>query len=183
MSWIAVLAAATLACPVEGARYQLRTATSYTAEFLAVDSGPEWPNGLTLKMTSAKTRQVYWFLPWNGGSDLRRHMASTTDVTAPGWTPPSPDGGPRPFGDLEYIGVDAAFQVLAATPGRGDRAPAHFLLPDLGQALWYRPLDMGVRERPPTQFFDLVACGSARSARRPGRANPGAGMAQDHPGP
>lgn len=143
-------------CPVERAQYVLRTAPQYTARFIVVDSGRDWPSGLALQVQSEVTHTTYWFLPWNGGSDGRQHLASTTNVKESGWMPPNPDGGPRPLGDLDFFGLDASYRVLDSVPRAHQGAPSHMLVPALGETLWHR--SGGTRERPPTQFFDLLAC-------------------------
>lgn len=159
MAWLALLAAVgSLSCPVERAQYALRTAADYTASFVAVDGGQDWPSGVALKLHSDVTHKTYWFLPWNGGTDGRQHLASTTNVEAPDWKPPSPDGGPRPLGDLDYFGLDASYAVLDHVPRLHETAPAHILLPTLGEALWYGDPADDHRERPVTQFFDLTSC-------------------------
>lgn len=154
-----VLAAAlaTTACPVERAQYQLRDDPAVSAGFVAVASGPAWPSQLALRLHSARSGRAYWFLPWNGGSDGRQHLASTTDVNAAGWQPPSPDGGTRPLGDIEYLGTDADYRLLDQVPVAGGAAPAHLLLPDLREALWYRAAPTQ-REHIARQFFDLLGC-------------------------
>jgi hypothetical protein len=73
-------------------------------------------------------------LPWNGGTDGLENVAATEDVTAKGWTPPSPDGGPRPHGNRQYLGFDAAYDLIDGVPRRGSHAPAHMLVPDLAGA-------------------------------------------------
>jgi hypothetical protein len=149
------LSAAFITCPIEDARYALRTEPSVAARFLRVDSGPDWPQGLALRLDFHGRRE--WFLPWNGGSDGRQNMSSIPDPTTPGWKPPSPDGGPRPLGDFEYVGLDATYLLLEAAPKPGSVAPAHFLLPHLDDALRHPPGDRP-RDSIPRQFFDLVAC-------------------------
>ena len=152
---LAVIAFATSlsSCRVDGARYSLRNAPDVTAEFRAVDSGREWPSGLALKVNFERSGRTYWFLPWNGGTDDLQHLASTTDVTAPGWRPPSPDDGPRPLGDVEYIAMGPGFDVIDAAPRRGDAAPAHLLLPHLGDKTWHANGDAA-----PKRLFDLIGC-------------------------
>jgi len=157
-----VAAVASLAtCKVENAVYAQRTAPGLTARFVAADTGPFWPSGLALRMHVEATDRTYWWLPWNGGSGGQNHLASTSDVTAPDWAAPGPDdAGQRPLGDVRYIGVDASYRLLPAVPRRGEVAPAHFLIPDLREALWYRtPPD--ARDSEAGQFFDLVACRAA----------------------
>ena len=146
-------------CKIENARYQQRFAPSITAKFRDVESGPDWPSKVALLIHIGKTNRSYWWLPWAGGTNGEQNLASTTDVTATGWKPPSPDGGPRPFGDVNYLAMNAAYDVLSVMPQRGGPAPAHFFIHDLGEALWYRtPPDK--RDSNAHQFFDLVSCSS-----------------------
>ncbi|HEY4031926.1 MAG TPA: hypothetical protein VGM25_16390 [Caulobacteraceae bacterium] len=157
---VAAAALAALACPVENAGYTLRTAPGITARFRDVDSGRDWPSGLALGIHSATTNRTYWFLPWDGGTDDLQNLASTTDVDAKDWKPPSPDGGPRPLGDLEYVEVDQGYGVIDAIPHRNAPAPAHILIPGLGAALRYGSVDS--RDGAPKQFFDLTSCSPRR---------------------
>ena len=143
-------------CPVEQARYALRTEPAVVARFMLVESGPDWPQGLALRLDFHGRRE--WFLPWNGGTDGRQNISSILDPTRSGWKPPSPDGGPRPLGDLEYVGLDETYLLLEAAPKRGEKAPAHFLLPHLDDVLRH-PSGDKPRDSIPRQFFDLLACG------------------------
>ena len=145
-------------CTVERARYALRDDPALTARFVAVDSGPDWPAHLALRLQSARSGRAYWFLPADGGSDERQMLASITDPTVPGWQAPDPDGDARPLGDAEYIGADAGYTLVERVPQRGGQAPAHFLVPDLRELLWYRAAP-DRREGSARQFFDLVGCG------------------------
>ena len=150
-----LLSLAASACPVEQARYALRTEPTVSARFMRLESGADWPQGLALRLDFHGRRE--WFLPWNGGTDGRQNISSTLDPTRPGWAPPSPDGGPRPLGDFEYIGLDETYRLLTSAPTRGETAPAHFLIPHLDDALRHPPSDRP-RDSIPRQFFDLVAC-------------------------
>ncbi|WP_244220709.1 hypothetical protein [Xanthomonas vasicola] len=105
--WVLMMALTVSGCAVDNARYALRDDAGVQAEFHAVTSGRQWPAQLALRVHSSHTGLDAWFLPWNGGSDGNQHLASSTDVTAQGWQPPDPDGGPRPLGDVGYIGTDA----------------------------------------------------------------------------
>lgn len=149
---IAILAlAATLAmqCPVERAHYVLRNNPEISADFRAIASTPDWPSGLALAV-HGKSGETSWWLPWNGGTDGLQHVASTVDVESDGWKPPSPDGGPRPFGDRQYLGTDAAYTVIDHVPHKGEMAPAHMLFPD----------SAGSRDTvfPQKQYFDFANC-------------------------
>lgn len=158
-------AAATLACPAEHAHYVLRGAPQVTAYFRVVDSGDDWPSHLALATTFAGSGHIYWWVPWNGGSNGQQNVASTTDATKRGWQPPSPDDGPRPHGDLEYFATDAGYTFLDAVPVAGRPAPAHFMLAGLGRRL-YGPGFGDAQDEPGAtdtrQFFDLVRCEAGR---------------------
>lgn len=151
-------AVAALSCDVEHARYVLRTAPDITATFRDVDTPIDWPSQLAFRLHFARTNRTYWFLPWPGGTDDLQNLASTTDVEAPNWQPPNPDDGPRPLGDFDYIATDAQYNVIDDIPHRGRPAPAHILIPGLGDALWHQSPMLDRRDGAPKQFFDLVAC-------------------------
>ena len=162
--FVALALAASLAnCRVEHAHYSLRNAPGITADFRAVgvtdrrSPTDDWPSHLALGIRLTKTNRTYWFLPEPDGTAHLQHFASTTDVTAPGWKPPNPDGGPRPLGEIDYIATDANYRVIDAVPRLGDIAPAHMLFADLGEVLWYRT-PSNRRDGAPKQFFDLVSC-------------------------
>ncbi|HEY0334778.1 MAG TPA: hypothetical protein VGC74_13885 [Stenotrophomonas sp.] len=155
---LAVLMAASAMCAPEQARYVLREDPAITARFLTVEASSDWPSGIALRLHSSRTGKDYDFLPWSGGSDGAQHLASTGDVTAPHWGLPSPDdGAARPLGDVTYIATDEHYTLLAVPPGRGVQAPAHILIPDLREALWYRT-GPDARESTTKQFFDRVGC-------------------------
>jgi hypothetical protein len=153
---LALAAVALAQCPVEKARYALRTEPDVTAYFRDVESGREWPGGIALATHFKGTGRTYWWLPWYGGADGARHVASTTDVRSPGWQPPSPDGGPRPRGDLDLIATNANYTVLTTLPARGGIAPAHFMLLQLSDVMWHQAGEQ--RDSAVRQFFDLVDC-------------------------
>jgi hypothetical protein len=53
--------------------------------------------------------------------------------------------------------MNAAYDILGDLPRREGPAPAHFFIPNLREALWYRtPADK--RDSDVHQFFDLVSC-------------------------
>jgi hypothetical protein len=165
-----VAAASLQSCPVEQAHYVLRTAPDITASFkdvdtpIAADGIDDWPSHLAFRIHMARSNRTYWFLPWPGGTDDLQNLESTTDITAPGWKPPNLDDGPRPLGDFDYIGTDAGYNVIDDIPHRGGIAPAHILIPGLGDALWHQTPMVKPRDGAPKQFFDLVACGSSSAA-------------------
>src|ERR1700755_3021568 len=114
---LALLSAATLSsCQVDQAHYVLRTAPDVTADFRPLDRGKDWPSGLALSIRFSKSGRTYWFLPSNGGTDGVPSLVSTTDVDQSGWRPPDPDGGPRPLGDIEYLGMAADYRVIGHAP-------------------------------------------------------------------
>jgi hypothetical protein len=143
-------AVAAVGCRAENARYALRHDPDITAFLRKIDSGPDWPSGLVLAVHSRKSDQTSWWLPWNGGTDGRQNIASTTPVTDAGWRPPDPDGGPRPHGNRELLSMDSAYNVLDRVPEAGRAAPAHMLISNSGSSS-----DPVFTSR---QFFDLVGC-------------------------
>ena len=149
--------AATQPCTIEHAHYALRTQPSVTATFIDRETGRDWPSSVVMRLHIGVSGRTYWWVPWNGGTNGRQNLASTTDASVQGWRPPNPDDGPRPVGDVEFIATNADYELWDHVPARGGPAPAHFLIPDLREALWYRtPVD--ARDGTARQFFDLVAC-------------------------
>jgi hypothetical protein len=69
------------------------------------------------------------------------------------------------LGDFDYIGTDARYDVIDDIPRRGGIAPAHILIPGLGDALWHQWPIVEPRDGAPKQFFDLVTCGSPPAGR------------------
>ena len=104
----ALAAASIFQFSAERTHYVLRHNPDVTAYFKDVDNGPSWPNGLALAVHHKKSDQTTWWLPSNGGTDGLQIVSSTEDVARSGWHPPSPDGGPRHYGDRQYVGTDAA---------------------------------------------------------------------------
>ena len=157
-SLLAFVSSALSICPIEKAHYALRTQPSVTADFRDVQADPDWPAGIAMRLHIGASGRTYWWVPWNGGTSGGEHLASTTDVTKPGWRPPNPDDGPRPLGDVDFIATDGGYTLWNRVPVRGGPAPAHFLIPNLRNALWYGTPD-NARQGTARQFFDLVSCG------------------------
>lgn len=153
---LALAAASAFSCSTEDVHYVLRYAPDVTAYFRKVDSGSDWPSGLALAIHFKQSGHTFWWLPSNGGTDNRQNIVSTTDVTASDWRPPSPDGGPRPYGSIEYLGLNANYDIINDIPYRGKPAPAHMLVAYAGAA----EFDHGAGNSVPDtkQFFDAVSC-------------------------
>jgi len=147
MWWAMMLAGALTNCPVERADYRLRGAQTATARFLAVPQDENWTTGLALRVRVAASGRDYWFLPWEGGTDMRTNLAWVREANAP-----RPDQPLRR--DLEMHATDAAWNLLPSVPRLGGTAPAHLLIPDLSRLIW-TSADRDVLER---NFFDLTAC-------------------------
>ncbi|PIB96079.1 hypothetical protein [Caulobacter sp. X] len=151
-----LITVAMTACPTEKAVYALRTEPAVTARFVPVASSQDWSAGLALRLDVHGRR--LWFLPAHGGTNGENYMISTPDPSAPGWKPPGPEAGPRPLGELQYMGFDKDYLLDLGVPHAGQRAPAHMLLPTLDDALRH-PRNDADRDSIPRQFFDLVSCG------------------------
>ena len=158
---LALAAASATHCSAESAHYVLRYAPEVSADFRRVDSGPDWPSGLALAIRFNRSAHTYWWLPANGGTDNRQNIVSTTDVTVSDWRPPSADGGPRPPGSMEYLGLDANYDIINDIPHRGKPAPAHMLLAYAGDAEFNHGAGNSVPDT--KQFFDLVGCSAGAS--------------------
>jgi hypothetical protein len=150
-------------CNVEAARYRLRGVPHVTAQFRDTDTGPDWPAGVTFQIKLKTSGRSYWFIPWEGGTADLRHMASAENVLDKGWHPPDPDGAKgRPYADLDYVGTDAHYNVIGHIPHRGETAPTHILLLNLGDVLNHQAHE----EFLPQQFFDLVSCSKPQDRAR-----------------
>lgn len=140
-----------LNCPVDRSNYIMRHHADISMRFVKVDSGPDWPSNLAMVVSPSSLGNKSWWLPWNGGTDGLQNIASTTDVTKPSWKAPSAEGGSRPYGDRQYIGMKSDYNLIDHAPVLGEPAPAHILLPSSGGA--------GDSSFPWRDFFDLVSCG------------------------
>jgi hypothetical protein len=152
-------------CRVEDATYTLSADPAFTAGFRSRPPIAGWLTDVFFYVRSAKSGRTYWFM-FDEGSARYVTLISTTDVTRPDWRPPSPDGGPRPLGDMTYIAADRQLRFQQREiPKRRDVAPYYVLLPDLPEKLWYAmPLEWG-REGVPMGFFKQSGCNvSGRSA-------------------
>lgn len=147
---------ATQDCPTERARYELMGAPSFTAGFRPEPKRPGWLTDVSFFVRSAGSGKTFWFL-FDAGTARYVNMISTTDLTAPGWVPPDPDGGVRPLDDMHYLAADAALTFDPNLPRQGAPAPAYVLLPDLSEKLWYGQRD-GAKEGVATAFFKLKGC-------------------------
>ncbi len=153
----ALAVATAVPCPVEQAHYRLRHDAGVVLSFAPVASNKDWPSGVAAVVRFYRSGRMYDFLPYDGGTDGRQNLAHTTDVTHPDFKLPSPDGGPGRLGDMEFLAMDAHYDVIQHVPRRGDQAPAHILLPHLRDVTWYG--NDAARDAAEKQFFDLVSCG------------------------
>jgi hypothetical protein len=152
----AASAAPAVGCKTARARYEMMGAPGFTAGFRPEPKRPGWLTDVSFFLRSAQTGKTFWFL-FDEGSARYVNMISTTDVTAPGWAPPDPDGGARPLGEMHYLAADAALKFDPRLPRQDAPAPTYVLLPDLAETLWYRQRD-GAKEAAPTAFLKLVGC-------------------------
>ncbi len=143
-------------CKTATARYEMMGAPGFTAGFLPQAEHQGWQTDTAFFVRSAASGKSFWFL-FDRGSARYINMISTTDVTAPGWAPPSPDGGVRPLGEMHYLAADRALTFDPELPRQDAPAPTYVLLPDLAQTLWHGQRN-GAKEEAPTAFFKLVSC-------------------------
>ena len=143
-------------CKTANARYEMMGTPGFTAGFLPQPKRQEWPTNVAFFVRSAQSGKTFWFL-FDAGTARYVSLISTTDVTAPNWTPPDPDGGSRPLRDMNYLATDAALKFSLDLPRADAPAPAYVLLPDLAETLWYGQRD-GAKEDAPTAFFKRVGC-------------------------
>lgn len=147
-----LLAGAVASCPVERASYTLRGNTGITARFAPAPTSADWPAGLLLSISFARSGHTWSALPWNGGTDGRQHLRL---VRVPGDRLPADVKASAV--DLDFLSTGEGYGFSAAVPRRGERAPAHLLLPGAGGVLRHATADP-VRDELPTAFFDLADC-------------------------
>lgn len=152
-----LLAASISTCVIENARYELRGAPGVTASFEPVRSTVDWPAGLALRVSVAKSGRSYWFLPWQGGTDGRTNLAWVREAG-------SPIQIQSVRRDMEFFATDAAYNLSPGTPRAGGPAPTHLLLPDLPDLAWHSTTDSN-RDGLPRAFFDLRGCSGHGKAR------------------
>jgi hypothetical protein len=156
-SFLTFAAAGLQRCSIEHAHYALRTQSSVTADFYEVERSRPPPGNLVMRMHIGETGRTYWWIPIDGGSNLQQYLASTPTGSAPGWESRNSSGQPRPLGEVDFIATDAGYKLWKSVPKLHGPAPAHFLIPDLREALWYRTSG-DQRDYTARQFFDLVSC-------------------------
>jgi hypothetical protein len=152
-----VAASADLNCTIDHARYVLRGAPEYSVGFHVIGDYDTLVSNLALFVHSGKSDRTFWFF-FDQGSARYIYLHSTTDVLAPDWRPPDPDGGDRPLGQMHYIPASADLSFSLVLPQSGQPAPSYILLPDLPDVMWYRVREP--RESVPLAFFQLSDCES-----------------------
>jgi hypothetical protein len=126
------------------------------AGFKNVGHHHDWQSDLAFFVHSEKTGKSYWFLP-DSGSAHYINLISTSDVTAPDWAPPDPDGGNRPLGSMHYFAFDKKLIGIEGIPQSISSAPDKLFLPDLSEIMWYRT-DPMARETVPSNIFVFNIC-------------------------
>ena len=139
-------------CPVSRARYADPTGT-VTATFKAIGRRAGWPTDVAFSV-QLRGRPKHWFV-FDRGASRHLTLISTTDVDAKGWAPPSPDGGPRPLGDMTYLAATSSFASIPDLPTSGGSAPALIALPDLAELLARRT---SPPENTDVAFLKLAGC-------------------------
>ena len=140
-------------CPLEKAHYVIRDEQGMTAGFRSGQAGAE-PD-IFFFVRSESRNKTAWFLPYRAsGPGITTHLASTTDITAPGWRP----DGPKSLGDLDYaVTDDDGRPVPDFWFHQGAKAPAHILIPRLQDVLLYgAPSDS--HEGLSLAFLDFDTC-------------------------
>jgi hypothetical protein len=157
---LALFGASTALCPIQQAEYQSRDDPSVTATFYQVPRRPDWPSGLALRVRVAKTGRSYWFLPWQGGTDGRTHLAWVRERNAPIEIQ-------RDRQDMEFFTTNESYDFNAEVPRQGGIAPTHMFIPDLTNLAWHSSTGQR-RDQIPRSFFDATGCrkSTARSILR-----------------
>ncbi|RYE01602.1 MAG: hypothetical protein EOP61_10800 [Sphingomonadales bacterium] len=148
-----LLAAASLPCAMDHARYVLRADPQVSLSFHVVGQSADWRSELAANIRLDRTGRSSWWLPTQSGSSDPRFLRWTGLVGSPEAAP----GYRYTLHDLRYFAFDAGYAMINKTPYKGDPAPAHILLADLRDAFYYSD-DPATRSSPPQSLFDLTGC-------------------------
>lgn len=154
-----LLASATASCSVEAAQYRLRDDGTVTARFYRVRATEDWRTGLALRIHVGKSGRSYWFLPWKGGTNDQINLAWVREKNAY-------FQGQSLRQDMEYFETDRAYRFIHEVPKVGSPAPAHLLLPHLGEFAWYSTSHLQ-HDSIPKAFFDRIGCAAHDDDVRP----------------
>ena len=140
-------------CAIEGSSFTGPDGAVAVFRYIGRHNG--WKSDLALGVRAGRRNPFHWFL-FDRGSARYINLISTTDVGRPGWSPPSPDGGPRPLGEMHFVAATSTLAVTSALPTSGASAPHYLLLPDLPEVLAHRA---NPPENVPLYFLKLARCG------------------------
>lgn len=125
------------ACTIEHARYSYSVDKNVTLDFKNKGQLDGWLSPLALHLSLGAGKPNYWFL-FDQGTARYTFLISTSDVDAPGWTPPTESNRKSPLGSMEYFSWRSALRVIEPVPKPGDIAPDVIFLPDLPERLAYQ---------------------------------------------
>ncbi len=141
-------------CSYGGAHYVLDGDPNIQASFKTIPRYDGWLSDVALEITANNGRNKLWFL-FDQGNSPHINMISTTDMDVKDWSPPSHDGGKRPYGETQYLSANKNYKFLADTvPQSTQTAPDKILIPDLSNILFMAYRRGDVRHA----FFELKSC-------------------------
>jgi hypothetical protein len=150
------------ACPYERAHYVLQGNPDVVASFVKHGKVAQTILGDLFLHIMVKSRHWdFWYFPDTGAGYSTISLISMEDPNQLGWQAPDPDSRRgRPYSDETYYGLNADLTFLSDSPESGVNAPALFLIPELGQAIWYdsRTMASGNRYAMARAFFRLDHC-------------------------
>jgi hypothetical protein len=149
--------AAQASCPLLQARYVMAAAPSLTARFERRTPTAGLPSPVSLVVHSSKTGVTYDFVPTHFGNGVgvgdRLVLAPT-----PGQPAALVDRLEPIFQRMDvYFAARSDYSFYPSfAPAEADQAPAHLLVPNLTELMWYGDFDN--RQDAPLAFFDLQSC-------------------------
>jgi hypothetical protein len=150
------------ACPYERAHYVLQGDPDVVAHFVKHGKVAQTILGdLFLRITVTSRHWDFWYFPDTGNGYSTISLISMEDPDQPAWRAPDPDSRQgRPEADETYYELNADLTFRTDFPESSVRAPVLFLIPELGQHIWYdnRTMASGNRYAMARAFFRLDHC-------------------------
>lgn len=145
-------------CKIENAIYRMRARPGTALSFKKFNDPPArgggrlWITDIAVMLSTEKNKRM-WFL-FDGGSSPYINMISTAEVEDPKWTPPPPEEGEHPTGNMTYYALTENLDFDDRLPSSGNAAPRYIFIPDLYSML----KGLQNSELTPLSLFDLVGC-------------------------
>lgn len=140
----------TAGCAVLDSEYRAAGQPEYRLAFVKLASSEGVISDVGLHLTAPDPRNDIWYY-FDHGSDPRVSLISTFNPTLKGWKA-NPDGGPRPFGSAQFLGMKEDDSLMVISPNSRSAGLKYIIIPELARI--YRG---AVPEYRPSAFV-LIKC-------------------------